>query len=64
MATAKEHYDTVLSDIYSWMLGGFDAGIQKNSDFFQSHMCTMGTFCPADSCLITTAVTRCRAKKK
>ena len=37
MATAKDHYDTVLSDIYSWMLGGFDAGIQKNSDFFQSH---------------------------
>ncbi|MGD8640910.1 MAG: class I SAM-dependent methyltransferase [Gammaproteobacteria bacterium] len=34
MATAKEHYDQVLSDVYSWMAGGFDRGIEKNVSFF------------------------------
>ncbi|EKE05304.1 MAG: hypothetical protein ACD_19C00364G0005, partial [uncultured bacterium] len=24
MATVAEHYDKVLSDVYSWMLGGFE----------------------------------------
>lgn len=37
MATAKAHYDHVLSDIYSWMFGGFDSGIEKNSNFFRKH---------------------------
>ncbi len=37
MATVAEHYDNVLSDVYSWMLGGFENAIQKNSDFFQYH---------------------------
>lgn len=36
MATVKEHYKSVLSEVYSWMFGGFDAGIQKNTDFFMS----------------------------
>ncbi len=37
MATVKEHYDHVLSDVYSWMFGGFDSGIEKNNAFFKKH---------------------------
>jgi SAM-dependent methyltransferase len=37
MATVKEHYDLVLSDVYSWMFGGFDSGIGRNIDFFKKH---------------------------
>lgn len=40
MATVKEHYDQVLSDYYSWMLGGFDSAIKRNIDFFQKHQIT------------------------
>lgn len=40
MATVKEHYDRVLSDVYSWMLGGFEAGIEKNARFFEQHRIT------------------------
>ena len=34
MASVKDHYQQVLSDVYSWMLGGFDAAVQRNSEFF------------------------------
>ena len=27
MATAREHYDELLADLYSWMLGEFDARV-------------------------------------
>ena len=37
MATVKEHYDEVLSDIYSWISGGFENGIQRNIEFFDKH---------------------------
>ena len=37
MATVKEHYDRVLSDVYSWMFGGFDSGIERNIDFFKKN---------------------------
>jgi len=37
MATVKEHYDHVLSDVYSWMFGGFDSGIERNIGFFKKH---------------------------
>jgi predicted RNA methylase len=37
MTTVKEHYDRVLSDVYSWMFGGFDSGIERNIDFFKKH---------------------------
>ncbi len=37
MPTVKEHYNNVLSDVYTWMFGGFDSGIKKNIDFFQTH---------------------------
>jgi hypothetical protein len=35
MSTAKQHYDTLLSDVYSWMFGGFEAGIERNAAFFE-----------------------------
>ena len=44
MATVAEHYDKVLSDVYSWMLGGFESAIQRNADFFQNN-----GFTPKDS---------------
>ena len=34
MATVKQHYDEVLSDVYSWVYGGFENGIQRNAEFF------------------------------
>lgn len=37
MATIKEHYGEVLSDVYSWMFGGFESGIQRNVEFFNKH---------------------------
>ncbi len=37
MATAKEHYDHLLSDVYSWMFGGFANGIERNIGFFKKH---------------------------
>lgn len=37
MATAKEHYDKVLSDLYSWIYGGFEVAIQRNIGFFKKH---------------------------
>lgn len=37
MATVKEHYDQVLSEVYSWMFGGFDSGIERNINFFKKH---------------------------
>lgn len=36
MASVAEHYDKVLSDVYSWMLGGFDVALQRNRSFFSS----------------------------
>lgn len=37
MATSAEHYENVLSDVYSWMSGGFENGIRRNSVFFDAH---------------------------
>ncbi len=37
MATVKAHYDEVLSDVYSWMFGGFGNGIERNVNFFKTH---------------------------
>ena len=37
MATVKQHYTEVLADVYSWMLGGFENGTAKNSNFFREH---------------------------
>ncbi|WP_199464368.1 class I SAM-dependent methyltransferase [Acaryochloris thomasi] len=37
MATVQDHYQNVLSDIYSWMFGGFEAQLPKNRSFFKTH---------------------------
>ena len=37
MATVEEHYNEVLSDVYSWMFGGFESGIERNVEFFSKH---------------------------
>jgi 2-polyprenyl-3-methyl-5-hydroxy-6-metoxy-1,4-benzoquinol methylase len=42
MATARDHYDKVLSDVYSWMAGGFDIAVQRNAEFFIEHSLSPG----------------------
>jgi len=37
VATVEAHYQNLLSEIYAWMLGGFEVQITKNQHFFQSH---------------------------
>lgn len=37
MATAKEHYEKILAEYYSWMSGGLDQKIEQNRKFFESH---------------------------
>jgi len=37
MATVEAHYKNVLSDIYSWMLGGYKIQIPKNHQFFEDN---------------------------
>jgi SAM-dependent methyltransferase len=37
MAKVQQHYDALLSDVYSWMLGGFAAGVGRNAAFFEEH---------------------------
>ena len=37
MASVEQHYDRVLADVYSWMLGGFDAAVGRNVEFFARH---------------------------
>jgi 2-polyprenyl-3-methyl-5-hydroxy-6-metoxy-1,4-benzoquinol methylase len=34
VATVAEHYNRVLSDVYSWMYGGFDAQLERYTEFF------------------------------
>jgi SAM-dependent methyltransferase len=34
MASSKEHYERVLTPVYSWMHGGFEAALGRNADFF------------------------------
>ena len=40
MSTVKDHYTNVLSDVYSWMFGGVDTGVEKNAHFFSTHNIT------------------------
>jgi SAM-dependent methyltransferase len=37
MANVEQHYDQVLSDVYSWIAGGFDNAIARNVEFFAKH---------------------------
>ena len=36
MADVEQHYDQVLADVYSWMYGGFDAALERYTEFFAS----------------------------
>ena len=36
MASVKEHYDVLLSEVYTWLLGGFLEAKNRNSQFFKS----------------------------
>ena len=36
MATVEQHYDRVLSEVYSWMCGGYDAALARYGEFFSS----------------------------
>ena len=36
MASVEQHYDQVLSDVYSWMYGGYDAALARYTEFFSS----------------------------
>lgn len=37
MASSREHYATVLTPVYSWMLGGFANALNRNAEFFERH---------------------------
>ncbi|GAB4534327.1 MAG: hypothetical protein Tsb0014_20410 [Pleurocapsa sp.] len=37
MSTVSEHYNQVLANVYSWMFGGFESGVDKNLEFFKKH---------------------------
>ena len=37
MAIVSEHYNKVLSNVYSWMCGGFETAIRRNIDFFNKN---------------------------
>ena len=37
MATVEQHYDEVLSNVYSWMYGGLENNIQRYAEFFSQH---------------------------
>jgi SAM-dependent methyltransferase len=34
MPTVEEHYNRLLSDVYSWMYGGWDAALARYTEFF------------------------------
>ena len=36
MTNVEQHYDQVLSDVYSWMYGGYDAALARYAEFFSS----------------------------
>ena len=37
MASVKKHYESHLSDYYSWMYGGFELKLSENRQFFKDH---------------------------
>jgi len=36
VANVEQHYDEILSDVYSWMYGGYDAALARYTEFFKS----------------------------
>ena len=35
MVTVEEHYESLLSDVYTWLMGGFDEAKSNNVEFFK-----------------------------
>ncbi|WP_414830461.1 hypothetical protein [Alteromonas sp. H39] len=35
MVSVKEHYEDLLSDVYTWLMGGFESAKEKNKAFFE-----------------------------
>lgn len=40
MVTVEEHYESLLSDVYTWLMGGFDEAKSNNVEFFKSRNIT------------------------
>lgn len=40
VADVEQHYDQLLSDVYSWMYGGYDAALARYTEFFSSRAIT------------------------
>ena len=38
--SVKDHYDNLLADHYSWMLGGLDENVARYTEFFKTHLIT------------------------
>ncbi|WP_394223151.1 class I SAM-dependent methyltransferase [Alteromonas gracilis] len=36
MVSVEEHYEHLLSDVYTWLMGGFAAAREKNLEFFHT----------------------------
>lgn len=37
MSTAREHYERLLAPVYAWMLGGFEAALERQREFVRAH---------------------------
>lgn len=37
MADVKSHYDSTLSDVYTWFIGGIETAREKNKEFFKHY---------------------------
>lgn len=46
MVSVEEHYESLLSDVYTWLMGGFDEAKRSNLEFFQNRNIT-----PSSSCI-------------
>ncbi len=40
VANVEQHYEELLSDVYSWMFGGYDVALARYTDFFGSRRMT------------------------
>ena len=40
MVSVEEHYESLLSDVYTWLMGGFDEAKRSNLEFFKNRKIT------------------------
>lgn len=40
MVSVEEHYESLLSDVYTWLMGGFDEAKRSNLEFFKNRNIT------------------------